>query len=171
MTYSRPLPIPLARVALWSACMVFLTAASVSCAFLREAIGLGPQKPKVQLAEIEVIKAGLSELELAVTLRVDNPNSFDLSFSKLRYKMTALATEVASGTYDDKIVIPQGGHSLIKLPLKIDAVAALRLAHEFLTNKEETYAVIAAVADFDTPFGAMEVSFEDKRPLRQLAGL
>jgi len=29
---------------------------------------------------------------------------------------------------------------------------------------------LTATADFDTPFGAMEAHFEDKRPLRQIAG-
>jgi LEA14-like dessication related protein len=153
-----------------AATFVVILALTGGCAFLREAIGLGPQNPKVQLADVEVVNANLASLELMVTIRVDNPNDFDLNFSKLRYNMVAGGLAVASGTLDDQVSVPASGHSLIKLPLAIDAGNALKLAHDLLTKTTETFAVLTATADFDTPFGAMAVSFEDKRPLKKLAG-
>jgi len=141
------------------------------CAYLREAIGLGPQKPTVTLAEIDVDRISLAALDLTVVLRVDNRNDFALDFAKLRYTVTAAGLDVASGTYDDKISIPASGNSLIKLPLKVDTINALQLVHELLTKGDDVLAVMNATADFATPFGAMQVSFEDKKPLRKLTGL
>lgn len=149
---------------------LLVTSFVAGCAFLRDSIGIGPQKPKVQLAGIEVQKASLLALELLVTLRVDNPNDFELNFSKLRYKMVAGELPVASGTYDERISIPATGHALIRLPLGVDSNNALKLAQNLLTKQEEVFALMDATADFETPFGAMEVKFEDKHPLKKLAG-
>jgi LEA14-like dessication related protein len=140
------------------------------CAYLREAIGLGPQKPKVQLADIAVTKASLTALELALTLRVDNPNDFKLVFSKLKYRMEAAGLLVADGIFDETIAVPAEGHALVKLPLTIDAQNALRLAEILLKNESEVFALLNATAVFDTPVGGMDVAFEDKRPLRKLIG-
>lgn len=141
------------------------------CAYLREAIGLGPQKPKVQLVDIAVTKATFASLDLAVTLRVDNPNDFDLSFSKLKYDMVAGDLHVAKGVFDDMITVPPKGHSFVKLPLTVDSQNALRLAQDLLVAKEEVFAVLNATADFETRFGPMSVTFEDKRALKKLVGL
>lgn len=150
--------------------VLLVTGFVTGCAFLRESVGLGPQKPKVQLSAIDVQKASLAQLELLVTLRVDNPNDFDLNFSKLKYKMVAGDLEIASGTYGDRISVPATNHALIKLPLTVDSGAALKLAQDLLTKKDEVFAVMNATADFETPFGAMEVAFEDKHALKKLAG-
>jgi len=141
------------------------------CTYLREAIGLGPQRPTVTLAEIDVDRVSLVALDLTVVLRVNNPNNFALDFAKLRYDVKAAGLDVAAGTYDDKISIPASGNSFIKLPLKVDTVNALKLVHELLTKGDDVLAVMNATADFATPLGAMQVSFEDKKPLRKLTGL
>lgn len=149
---------------------LLVTSFVAGCAFLRDSIGIGPQKPKVQLAGIEVQKASLLALELLVTLRVDNPNDFELNFSKLRYKLVAGELAIASGTFDERISIPATGHATIRLPLDVDSNNALKLAQDLLTKQDEVYALMDATADFETPFGAMEVKFEDKHPLKKLAG-
>ncbi len=150
--------------------LLLVTSFVAGCAFLRESIGLGAQKPKVQLSAIDVQKASLLSMELLVTLRVDNPNDFELNFSRLRYKMVAGDLQIASGTFDERISIPATSHALIKLPLSVDSTNALKLAQDLLTKTEEVFAIMNATADFETPFGAMEVNFEDKHALKKLAG-
>jgi LEA14-like dessication related protein len=150
--------------------LAFAVLAFGGCTYLKEAIGLGPQSPKVQVEAIDVVRATIGSLDLLVTLRVDNPNDFQLSFSKLRYDMVAAGLRVAAGTFDEHLVIPASGHAEIKLPLTVDAGAALQLVHDLLTKSEDTEAIMTATAAFDTPLGAMDVSFEDKRPLKKIAG-
>lgn len=140
------------------------------CAYLREAIGLGPQRPKVQLTDIAVTKATFLALDLAVTLRVDNPNNFDLRFSKLKYDMVAAGLDVARGVFDETVIVPATGFSLVKLPLRVDSQNALQLVQALLASKEEVFAELNATADFETPFGPMSVNFEDKQALKKLVG-
>ena len=107
---------------------------------------------------------------IEVTLRVDNPNDFELNFSKLKYHMVAGDLQIATGVFDERISIPATSHAMIKLPLTVDSSNALKLAQDLLTKSEEVFAIMNATADFETPFGAMEVNFEDKHALKKLAG-
>ncbi len=140
------------------------------CSFFRETIGLGAQKPKVQLSQVEVTKASFTSLDLMVTLRVDNPNDFALNFSKLKYKMVAGDLALAAGTFAERVSVPAVGHALIKLPLTVDSNNAIKLAQQLLTKADEVFAVMTATADFETPLGQIEVNFEDKHELKKLAG-
>ena len=148
-------------------CLSFVTA---SCTYLQELVGLGVRQPKVQLVDLAVTKADFSRLDVLLTLRVDNPNSFQISFAKLRYQLTASGSQIATGTLDQHVAIPGGGQAEVKLPLSVDGYSVLKVAHDLLTKSAETFAVLNATAAFDTPFGAMEATFEERRPLRQLAG-
>jgi LEA14-like dessication related protein len=138
------------------------------CAYLKAAIGLGPTRPKVNVVAVEVSRATLIALDLIVTIRVDNPNDFNLDFSMLKYQMTAGELNIAAGSYDPPLSVPAEGHALVKLPLTVDAGNVIKLAQEMLQGKEEVTALMKATADFATPVGNMTVDFEDKRPLRQI---
>lgn len=169
----RPQPVPFRpRVAVLSVVLVAAFVA-LSCTYLKETIGLGPVRPKVQITDIAVKRVTMTAIDLIVTVRVQNPNSFDLSLSKLRYKMTAGDLDVAQGTFMETITVPEKGESLVSLPLAIDASNVVKIMKDVLTapGDKDIQAVTTAVADFATPIGDMEVDFSDKRSLRKLAGL
>jgi len=152
------------------AILLWIGLGATGCTYLQDLVGLGVQQPKVQLVEFSVTKVSLTALELLVGLRVDNPNSFDINFDKLRYKLSASGSQIASGTLQQHITVPSGRQTVVRLPLTIDGGSVVTLLHELLTKSSEIYALLAATADFDTPFGAMEVHFDDKKPLRKLLG-
>jgi LEA14-like dessication related protein len=141
------------------------------CSFLKETIGLGPRQPKVQIYAIEVKKATVLAIDLQITVQVENPNDFALKLSRLRYNMNADALAVAAGQYDPEITIPPSGKTLVKLPLKVNADSVIKLMQMLLDGNADPIALITATADFQTPFGPIEVDFDDRRPLRKMAGL
>jgi LEA14-like dessication related protein len=172
----RPRPFLLIEAKAWRCAPLafiglILTLSLGGCAYFRELIGLGAQQPKVHLVDAAVTGFSLTGISLLVTLSVENPNEFDLSFAKLRYKMSVGNSVVASGVLADHVTIPAEGHQQVKLPLDVEGQNVLQLVHDVLTKSNETIAVLNATADFDTPFGPMEVGFEDRRPLHKLAGL
>ena len=122
------------------------------------------------MTDISIVKVSVLSLDMVVGIRVDNPNDFDLDFSKLHYQLVAAGLAVASGFYDPHVVIKARTNGTVRLPLSIDAAAALLLVRQLVSGKEDVTAVMTAVADFETAFGAMTVDFEDKRPLRKLTG-
>ena len=147
-------------------CCVSLTA----CASLRALVGLGPIRPKVRVSSIDVVKATLVSFDLVIGIHVDNPNDFALDFDKLHYQFVAAGLPIASGSYLPHIVVKENSGGDARLPLSIDAAAAMQLVKKLMAGDGDVTAVTTAVADFHTPFGSMTVDFDDQRPLRKLAG-
>jgi len=141
------------------------------CTFLKEAIGLGPRRPKVQIHAVEVKKASVTAIDLQITVQVENPNDFALKLSRLRYNMNTDSLSVAAGQYDPEITIPPSGKALVKLPLTVNAESVIKLMQMLLDGRSDPEAFITATADFQTPFGPIEVDFDDRRPLRKMTGL
>ena len=148
-----------------------LSFATSGCTFFKELIGAGPKRPIVKVEQIEVTNATFSEIDLEVTLKVDNPNSFELRLSQLKYSIDALDLRIASGAYEEAVVVPPEGRSKVTLPVSIDSQNAVALAKAFLQSTKELSAIVRADALFDSPIGEMEVNFEEKRPLGRVGGL
>jgi len=64
-----------------------------------------PQPPTVELADIDIIRFGLKSQELALTLDVFNPNSFDLPVNTLSFIASFTDVPVAKGILTDKVLL------------------------------------------------------------------
>jgi len=151
--------------------MVFAISSVSSCAYLKEAIGLGPMRPKVSVEEIQVMHVSLQALSLAVVLNIKNPNNFDLKLKNLKYSMVTSKLTLAAGEYKEEIVVPKSGASKVKLPVAVNPSLAFSIIKQLVANGPEVLATIAAEADFATPFGDTEVSFEETKALTKFAGM
>ncbi len=154
---------PLAMLLIWGSV--------TSCAYLKEVVGIGPLRPKVTLSEIEVKHVSMVALSLEIAIKVDNPNDFDLKLKNLKYDMVASEVKLADGTYREEITIPASGNTIVKLPVAVDPNHAIKLIKHLLQNGKEIIATVNAEADFATPFGDTEVSFEETKPLRKFVGM
>ena len=151
---------------LWFAITVGL--AATGCTYLKHLVGLGPVRPRVELLNIEVEKLSFSSLNMILVLQIDNPNSFDLRFSKLRYSLAVADIDVARGTYENSIVIAQESRETVKLPLSVDTKSLLKLIQHLMQSPDNSYAVLAATSLFETPLGPMEVSVQDRKKLTSI---
>ena len=152
---------PLAMLSL----LLILSLTASGCAFLSDAIGLGPLKPKVHLEKVEIRRVTMTSLELQLSIKVDNPNDKELELSNIKYEVEALGNIVAEGKHRKKIKIAPEGPTVVKLPVSISAKHALTLIKAVLGGQREVIANVKAVADFTTPFGPIEVDFEEKKSL------
>ena len=144
---------------------------TTGCAYFKELIGVGPQRPVVKVQQIEVASASLSAINLIVTLQVDNPNRFAMNLSKLKYSVTALDLVVAQGAYDERVSIPGESRAAVRLPVTINAQNAMQLAKSIFQTTKELTALMQATALFETPIGEMRVDFEDRKPLTRFKGI
>ena len=141
-----------------------------ACTTLRETIGLGPVRPTVRLQAIEVQKVTTTTVVIIAVLRVDNPNDFALTFRNLTYRLDAGELELAVGNYHEDLRIPAEHWATVNLPITVNAVHAMKIARLLIQSEGELMTDLRAKADFVTPFGDIEVKFEEKRPLAKLAG-
>jgi LEA14-like dessication related protein len=154
------------------ACLIpLIVFALTRCAFLREAIGFELRRPQLALSDVSVEGASLSALDLALVIRVDNPNDFALEFAKLDYDVKVDGIELAKGRYDQKISLPAEGHILVKLPLRVQTNHAFAIVTKVVGSSQESFAEVQATADFVTPIGSLAVKFNDRKPLRKFTGL
>lgn len=144
---------------------------ATSCAYFKDLIGVGPQRPVVKVQQIEVAGASLSAINLIVTLQVDNPNRFAMNLSQLKYSVTALDLVVAQGAYAERVSIPGESRAAVRLPVTINSQNAMSLAKAMFQTTKELTALIKATAMFDTPIGEMKVDFEDRKPLTRFKGI
>ncbi len=136
------------------------------CTFLKELIGLGPQRPHVTVKSIAVEGVSLHAVDLRLTLQVENPNSFELSLGTLSYTIDAVGMTIARGAYSETFKVPAKGVNQIRLPLVADPKNILRLVNEVMKARgADIDAVTVLNARFLTPVGSMDVSLKDQRPL------
>ena len=154
-----------ATVRFWSLvlpCLFLLN----GCTYLKELIGLGPQRPEVSIRNIAVEGISLHSVDLRLTLHVENPNSFELVLGTLSYTIDAVGMAIAKGEYSDTFKVPAKSSNQIKLPLTVDARNILKLINEIMKARgEKIEAVTNLRARFITPVGSMDVNIKDEQPL------
>jgi LEA14-like dessication related protein len=138
---------------------------SPSCTYLKEAIGLGYQRPHVKVLDIKTKAISQSEVSLLVKIKVTNPNSFEIKLSRLKYDVKSVGLRIAHGEHQESVVIAADKAGIVELPITVDPQNALKLLAHILKSSDQLFALITAEADFTTPVGTMEVSFEDRKPI------
>lgn len=150
----------------WFIPYIFLMALSPSgCTFFTELIGMGAQRPRVEVKSIEVRGMSLSDVELGVGLIVENPNNFTVSLKSVRYTLEANGKGVASGEFLDGLTILAKGKGEATLPVKVNLKEAGEIAQQLLGGKDKVKAVVAGLAVFDTPVGGIEMPFSQEQSL------
>lgn len=152
----------LAAWAIAASCLVTFA----GCTFLKELVGIGPQRPHVTIKSIAVEGVSLQSVDLRLSLQVENPNSFELALGTMSYTIDAVGMTIARGEYSDTFKVPAKSTNHIRLPLKVDPKNILRLVNEVMKARgADIEAVTILNARFLTPVGGMDVNLKDQRPL------
>lgn len=142
------------------------------------AAGCSHKKPRppppapipVDLPQIAFEGARLDEFKFTQTLltfraRVDNPNPFPLSVSRVRFGILLEGRPAAQGQVETAFAIPAmtpdlvPGKGSLSFPVTIRFGAIPGFAKVMATQKEAAYALSGAVA-FSTPHGVIEVPIQ-----------
>lgn len=91
-------------------------------------------KPEVAITRINVGASNGLQQQLLVGLQLDNPNGFDLRMGRLRYEMSLAGSKLASGRFNEEVVIPANGQSNIDVPVGINLLSGFGLLKNLLTN-------------------------------------
>ena len=138
------------------------------CTYLRDLVGLGPSRPKVEVLSIEVSRLGWGSLDLLATLRVENPNRFDLALSRLNYTVETSGDLVASGSWSGDFRVEAKSSAELKLPLSITPGRVVDLLARMVGSEGDVVALIKADGDFSSILGTMTLQFEEQKLLPKL---
>jgi len=86
-----------------------------------------PRSPTVTVDSVRPISLGLTSQTIGLTLRVANPNNYDLPMQSLTFNANFSGKKFAQGRSVDKVVIPANGEALLEVEVKTGLV---RLANQ-----------------------------------------
>ena len=78
-------------------------------------LGEPTEPPRVTLSNLKMIDAQLFEQRYALTLRIQNPNSFDLDVNGLSFEVELNGREFAHGVSNKGVLIPAYGESTLEV--------------------------------------------------------
>lgn len=93
--------------------LVLLAAAAVLIAC--NAIPSHFEKPQVSLANISLAKFGLLEQQFVLTLRVTNPNDYEIPVNGLHVNVDINNQPFAQGVSNEKVTLPRLGEQIVKM--------------------------------------------------------
>ncbi len=103
------------RTALCSTLSLLLGALLTACA----AVPLSkPIAPTVSVAAVKPLNFSLTSQKLAFTLRVNNPNSFDLPMESLTFSANLGGEHLAQGSSVNKVTIPAKGEAMLNVTVE-----------------------------------------------------
>jgi LEA14-like dessication related protein len=140
----------------------------VSCTYLRDLVGLGPTRPKVELLRFEVSRLSWGSVDLMATLRVDNPNRFELSMSRLTYTVETGGDIFARGNWSGEFRVAAQSSAELRLPLSITPGRVVDLLARMLQSEAGEKALIKADGDFSSALGSITLTFEEEKLLPRL---
>jgi len=81
-----------------------------------------PITPQVSIANVQPLNLSLSGQKLLFTLRVKNPNAYDLPMNSLSFIASLAGKDIATGSSTSRVTIPAKGEALVD----ISVVAGLK---------------------------------------------
>jgi LEA14-like dessication related protein len=83
------------------------------------------ETPRLNIVEIEVVKANFLQQQLRVRMRVENPNDRTLPIQGLSYTVYLSGQEFATGVSDASFVVPALGTAEFNMDVTANAAGAL----------------------------------------------
>lgn len=106
---------PIFRVAFASLITGFVLFTLIACSTIPLS---KPQSPNVTVAGVRPIDFSLTSQTIELTLRVENPNSFDLPMQSLTFNARFAGEQFAQGHSVDEVVIPANGQAMLNVEVK-----------------------------------------------------
>lgn len=119
--------------------------------------------PTIELAAATVTGISLTSVDLAVTLSINNVNSFAFVVKKLEYELFIDAQRVKEETLLNPLTAAAKSETAVTLPIALDPLAALDVVDQALSG-EPINIRLQGWAEVETPLGIIRlpVSVDDK---------
>jgi LEA14-like dessication related protein len=127
-------------------------------------LGLGAcavQRPTVDLHDVRLKGLTLSNVNVALDVSVQNPNTFELPVKALDWELDLYGDQFAVGQATVGQNIPAQGSSRIAVPLSIPYDRAFTSAAKLLKGRDIAYELLGTLT-FNTPIGDLPVAFTHK---------
>ena len=135
-----------------------------SCVYFKAAIN-GVKKPEVEVEAIELGKSDFRNIELNVSLAIENPNDFSIKLTKLDYKVFYKNLKLASGSKSNPVELKAMATSRHDLGLNVSPTSLLLGAGDLLSGDKAKLRVKAS-AVFETPISNIKYEYNKDHTIK-----
>lgn len=135
-----------------------------SCVYFKALVD-GVKEPKVEITAVKITKASFASVNVNIDLALENPNDFDITLKKMRYKASYKKLKLASGSRQEAIILKANSESKLSLGLKINPSVLLFGAGEIL-EKGGAKVHLNAKAVFETPIKDVEYEYSKEHKIK-----
>jgi len=108
------------------------------------------KKPKVTVIDTKLTGLSFSKVDLLFDIKIDNPNSVEISLAGLDYRLKINGNSLFSGTKNDPLNIGAKGSSTIQIPLSLKYADIYKTIKTLAGQEKSTYTFEGGVS-FDLP--------------------
>jgi len=130
-----------------------------------------PESPSVTVADVRPVNLSLTSQTIALSLRVANPNNFDLPMQSLTFNAHFSGQQFAQGHSVNNVVIPANGEAILDVEVEAGLVKLANQLKNMLDtdNAELNYDVsgVVKLANWPKAIGlVLYLSYTSGTPLR-----
>ncbi len=141
--------------------IIMLFMFSGSCSMVSKMV---VEKPEIELESIELQKLSWSSVDLNISLKVTNPNSFAIGLANLKYQVFVSGKPVGKGHYAEAFNVPAKKKKSLSIPFSLDGTATLEVAKNYLIgSSQELKAHILGATEIMTPVGSFEIPIDETK--------
>ncbi len=94
--------------------------------------------PKVSLADVKLVSAGLLEQRYRLSLRVQNPNGVAIPVSGLDYRVELGGSEFARGVSASSFSLPANGEDLVEIDVSTNLLDSARQVYALIKSGDKS---------------------------------
>jgi LEA14-like dessication related protein len=117
------------------------------------------QRPAVALRDVRLRGAGILGGAAELELRVHNPNDYDLTQPRVRYRVLLDDVEVATGFTDLDVTVPAEDSVVVKLPATFNYARLGRAGRLVANTGSAPYRVLGRI-HVGTPYGRLSFPYD-----------
>ena len=114
------------------------------------------KEPRVAIQKTSITGVDSSGLEIEFEVRVDNPNTFDLTLIGYSYDLQLMAVPFSSGRHQGEISFSAGQMTDLRLPVRIKFADLIAISRRLMEADRIPYHLTASL-NIKTPLGDMAV--------------
>ena len=90
--------------------------------------------PGVELRSVRPSGVGITGGSLHIGVSLHNPNAYQVSAPRFRYRVMVGSTKVGTGTYDADVTVAPGDSAAVRLPLSFRYASLGRAGHSLMSR-------------------------------------
>ena len=115
--------------------------------------------PTVELRNVRPSGVGLTGGSLSISVNVYNPNAYQVSAPRFRYRVMIGSTKLGTGRHAADVAVAAGDSAAVRLPLDFGYASLGRAGRSLLSRGAVTYRVVGEVS-VGTPHGRFTSPFD-----------